>query len=81
MGLQKFLDKMAKVSSDIDKIGGNVEEMKALQSKILNAAVPKASDDARMTDLASENRKLGNRIRTTLKREQVTSQSVALGCQ
>ena len=47
MGLQKFLDKMAKVSSDIDKVSGNVEEMKALQSKILNAAVPKASDDAR----------------------------------
>ena len=33
MDLQKFLDKMAKVSSDVGRIGGNVEELRALQSK------------------------------------------------
>ena len=56
MDLQEFLDKMAKVSSDIDKIASNVEELKTLQSKALDAPIQKASDDARMSDLANENR-------------------------
>ena len=62
----------AKVSSDIDKISVNVEELKALQSKMLDAAIPKQSDDVRMSDLANDNRKLGNRVRITLKKEQVS---------
>ena len=62
----------AKVSSDIDKISVNVEELKALQSKMLDAAIPKPSDEVRMSDLANDNRKLGNRVRITLKKEQVS---------
>ena len=42
--------------------------------KVLNAAVPVAADDARMSDLANENRKLGNKVRATLKKEQVRNQ-------
>ena len=38
---------------------------------MLSTPTPKASDDARMSDLVNDNRKLGNKIRMTLKKEQV----------
>ena len=38
---------------------------------MLSTPIPKASDDARMSDLVNDNRKLGNKIRMTLKKEQV----------
>ena len=42
--------------------------------KVLNTPIPVAADDARMSDLANENRKLGTRVRATLKKEQVRNQ-------
>ena len=39
--------------------------------KVLNTPVPVAADDSRMSDLANENRKLGIKVRATLKKEQV----------
>ena len=53
------------------QISSNVEELKTLQAKMLSTPTPKASDDARMSDLVNDNRKLGNKIRMTLKKEQV----------
>ena len=55
---------------DIDRVSQNIEELRALQGKVLKAVVRDEAVDAKMDDLNEENKRLAKKIRNVLRADQ-----------
>ena len=58
------------LNQDIDRVSQNVEELRALQGKVLKNVVRDEAVDAKMDDLNAENKRLGKKIRNVLRADQ-----------
>ena len=67
---ENFLERFSELTQDIDHVSQNIEELRALQGKVLKNVVRDEAVDAKMDDLNAENKRLGKKIRNVLRADQ-----------
>ena len=68
--MERFLERMEEVVSQIDQIEKNTIELRSLQKKILMATNKDKASEGRMNDLMEQNKTLSKKARRVLKEEQ-----------